>query len=197
MDINKKIVSREDLLLKKLLHFYSTPDYLKIFIKIVEQGTSISLRLLDFFSTSYSKHNRVYINLVDVHTDYKNRLSSYKKSCFDPFCRSQRIFVTCKNGNIREDSKRYDLDYVYIDDISKYIKRTDGIITTVGQLNFFQWCIEKNIFGYIIKNIENIHKYMEEVSSLKTTKNNSTTTTITNQNSNVHKTSIGMTITFG
>jgi hypothetical protein len=190
MDILKeKIISREDLLLKKLLKFYATPDYLKVFIKIVEQGTSISLRLLDFFSTSYTKHNRVYINLVDVHSDYKNRLSSYKKSCFDPFCRSQRIFVMCKNGDIRKDSKGYDLDYVYIDDISKFVKREDGIITTVGQLNFFQWCIEKNIFGYIIKNIDTIHKYMEDLSNAK----NKYTTV---KNNNVHKTSIGMTITF-
>ena len=74
---------------------------------------------MDWFVTNYSKkHNICYltknnknINFI-VYLDYKNQLKAYSKKQFDPFCRRERISFNDINNN--------------------------EIITTVGQLNFFQ-----------------------------------------------------------
>ena len=87
-----KLLSQEDVLIAKLLDFYSDVKNMSTFVGIVEQGTVISVRLLDWFSTNYSKFNKVYINTTDVHSDYKNKLDGYRKKSFDPFCRKKRIY---------------------------------------------------------------------------------------------------------
>lgn len=168
----KALVGPEDLLIETLLDFYSDPVRMSIFVSIVEQGTVISLRLLDWFSTNYSKFNKIYINKVDIHTDYKNKLNGYRKNLFDPFCRKQRIWVYCKssgsdglclrNAGSMGGNERYDLGYRYIDSPEEYYNRKEGIVTTIGQLNFFKWCMEKNVIGYIMNNISNIEKAMTD-----------------------------------
>lgn len=189
------IISPEELLIVKLLDYYSNPTNIDIFISIVEQGTSISLRLLDWFSTNYSKLNRIYINKIDVHTDYKNKLNGYKKKCFDPFCRKQRIFIyTEDNRKIRNSKSKepFKLSYKYIDDHEKFIPTDNGIVTTVGQLNFFKWCMEKNIIGYIVNNLNTIETSMTEM-SMNRKKQIDKKRKIPN---NVHKTIMRVTVKF-
>lgn len=163
-----KLLSQEDVLISKLLEFYSIPQNMMIFVGIVEQETVISLRLLDWFSTNYSKFNKIYIGSTDIHSDYKNKLDGYRKRSFDPFCRKKRIFVFCEDDNIRKPKgKKIDLKYKYIDNYEEYLSNTSGIVTTIGQLNFFMWCIEKGIINYIIQNIKHIEKSMSESYSKK------------------------------
>lgn len=157
-------LSKEEVLVNKLLHFYSVQKNLTMFISIVEQGTVISLRLLDWFSTNYSKFNRVYINKIDIHSDYKDQLKGYKKQFFDPFCRRQRIFLMFGKPDAS-------LSYLHIDNHEEYLNRKDGIVTTVGQLNFFRWCIERNIVGYILNNLKTIENSMLEISNSKKSDN--------------------------
>jgi hypothetical protein len=40
------------------------------------------------------------------------------------------------------------------------IRGRDAFVTTVGQLNFFRWALEKNIIPYISSNLEGIEKDM-------------------------------------
>ena len=150
------ILPREDVLLVKLLQFYSRPGNMKIFMDTMRHPVPMSLRLMDFFCTNYCRNNRIYIDDGDVHSDYKNRLTSFKKACFDPFCRNKRIFVSDKSGRSLDEA--VDLQYEHIDGIKD--DRSNGVVTTVGQLNFFKWCIEKNIFHYILDNIDDIHSYI-------------------------------------
>jgi hypothetical protein len=58
-----------------------------------------------------------------VHFNYKRELKAYSKKLFDPFCRRDRIMFEALNNT--------------------------PIMTTVGQLNFFRWFIEKKILDYI------------------------------------------------
>jgi len=182
-------LSKEELLIEKLVKFYSIPKNLKIFISIVEQGTLVSLRLLDWFSTNYSKYNRIYIGDIDVHSDYKDQLKGYKKAYFDPFCRRQRIFLMCKNGNIRKESGKLDLYCKKIDNYESYLGKPEGIVTTVGQLNFFKWCLEKNVINYIVNNLSKIEKSMLDVSSEKKMEKKP-------EKSNVYKTVMHVTVKF-
>lgn len=120
-----------------------TPDAIKNMLNIIDGESPISLRILDWFVTRYTKNIRVSLNIngdnVDVHVDYKAHLKSYKKKYFDPFRRS---FKT-----------RPKFDY-------KFKKTGQTICTTIGQLNFFSWAISSNIIKYVDTNYDNIIKEM-------------------------------------
>ena len=198
-ELFSKVGGKDDLLIQKLISFYSNPKYLNIFIKIVEQGTLISLRLLDWFSTNYSKYKRVYISNVDIHSDYKNQLKGYKKMYFDPFCRRGRILLMANNCNIRNPTinENVSLSYKPIVNHEKYMSEENGIITTVGQLNFFKWCIEKKIINYIIQNITTIEKSMFDMTSIKkSNKKENEVIKPTKPNGNVYKTIMHVTVKF-
>jgi hypothetical protein len=154
--LNKKmfsliqISSQEIMLLKTIDKFYENIKNINDFISIINCGlntTKISIRLIDYFVTKYSKKNKINYKLNDtnfiVHQSYRQQLKKYKKTNFDPFARGIRIPY-------------------YIND--------NWIITTIGQLNFFEWFISKNIMSYIIKNKEIIQYDMNLNKKLKTDK---------------------------
>jgi hypothetical protein len=189
-----KLLSQEEVLITKLLDFYSDVKNMSTFVDIVEQGTVISLRLLDWFSTNYSKFNKVYIKTTDVHSDYKNKLDGYRKKAFDPFCRKKRIYVYCNTDNIRKpQGEKLQLEYHHIDNYEEYLSKSEGIVTTIGQLNFFMWCIDKGIINYIIDNIKKIETSMSESYNRKPTGTDGKRKKIT---PTTHKTVMKFTISF-
>lgn len=143
---NHKIVNnvntKKDLLMESLTIFYRNKLNLDVFLPIINGESKISLRLLDWFVTNYSKKNNINyllkkknknINFI-VYLDYKAQLKAYSKKQFDPFCRRERISL------LDNDDKE--------------------IITTVGQLNFFRWAIDNKILSYINENFEYIEQDM-------------------------------------
>ncbi len=130
------ITNKEDLLMVKISEFFYNLQNIQIMIPIINGESDISLRIIDWFVTNYSKkYNTSYIynnERFNVYLNYKKQLKAYSKKQFDPFCRRYRIHF------------KYD--------------QNNSIITTVGQLNFFRWAIQCNIIEYIIKNI----KYIEQ-----------------------------------
>lgn len=148
--------SKQDVLMVSLSHFFSNKWRIQQMLKITEGRSPISLRDLDWFATNYSKklNTNYNIYLIDndkeimvldedplpigakhlrkffVHLDYKSQLKAYSKKQFDPFCRRRRIaFVDAESNQIE---------------------------TTVGQLNFFRWCIENHIIEYVERNLKTI-----------------------------------------
>jgi hypothetical protein len=127
-----------NLLFKSLIKYYKhNDDSLKELINIIKNDKDISLRIIDWFVTNFSKKNNIFYVVnnenFNVYYSYKTQLKSFSKKHFDPFCRRNRIMV--------------DL----------YDKKME---TTIGQLNFFKWAIENNIMDYIRKNYKNIEKDM-------------------------------------
>ena len=168
-----EIRGREDILIKDLLRDFSNPTYLNVFKKIVLDEKLISLRLLDCFATNYSKNKIVWINNIDIHEKYKQKLKSHTKKFFDPFCRRQRIIISGVDIDIQNDEEIQEvrdknefiqLQYKFIDYDKKLHKKKiqNGIVTTIGQLNFFKWCIEYNILNYILEHHKEIEIYMTE-----------------------------------
>jgi hypothetical protein len=101
-------------------------------MRIINGETKISLRIVDWFVTNFSKkyytvyeiaNNRDESTRFKVYNDYKLKLKAYSKRRFDPFCRWERITVPYDNEKFME--------------------------TTIGQLNFFKWAIENKIVDYI------------------------------------------------
>jgi len=140
----KRIInSKKDLLMESLTRTFSDEYNLQLILPIVSGKSKISLRILDWFVTNFSKKNNVrYViskegrpdsNFI-VYLDYKAQLKAYSKKQFDPFCRRERISLLDHND--------------------------EEIVTTVGQLNFFRWAIDNKIIDYINNNFTKIEKDM-------------------------------------
>jgi len=150
-----------DLLLSSLTNYYFKDDNMDKLLSILKNQHKISLRLIDWFITNFSKkYNTIYllykseggnkcldgeevISQFNVYNSYKSQLKAYSKKRFDPFCRRERIDFNCGEGIIT---------------------------TTVGQLNFFKWSINNNIIEYIKEHIHEIEDDMNN--SLKNIKDN-------------------------
>lgn len=143
-----RVTNKQDLLMSTLTLFYRNPDNLQKFLPIVQGKTRISLRLIDWFVTNYSKKENVMFPVEHtfggtrkasqfiVHTNYKSQLKAYSKRHFDPFCRGDNIRFCY------EDKK--------------------SILTTVGQLNFFRWIIVNGILEYMQSNLADIERDMTQ-----------------------------------
>lgn len=144
-DTGKDVDTKLSLLMKSLTEFYKNPVYIEQMKNIVDQNSVISLRILDWFITNYSKKNRVTINgkdkHMDVYQDYKLQLKSFSKKQFDPFCRKNKIL------------------FYYTDD--------DCVETSCGQLCFFRWCFEHNILDYVKNNLNDIEQDMKNSLKVK------------------------------
>ena len=138
----KLVSSKKDLLMKSLIIFFKQRDNLDQVIPIITGKSKISLRILDWFVTNYSKKNNIHYQITlnnkpknfIVYLDYKSQLKAYSKKAFDPFCRRERISFIDHDNN--------------------------ELITTVGQLNFFRWSIENEILNYIVENYDVIETDM-------------------------------------
>lgn len=112
---------------------------------LVNTETRVSLRVVDWLVTNYSKkHNVAYVftNPVDgerifnVYLEYKSQLKSFSKNMFDPFKRGARITFEDIHGHPFE--------------------------TTVGQLNFFRWALKYDVIGYALEHAREIEQDMTE-----------------------------------
>jgi len=148
--------TKEETLVNFLLNYYKTK--ITLFKDIIYQNTPLSLRLLDWLVTNYSKKYNIIYPLIssnetiyfNIYLDYKNQLKAYSKKFFDPFCRQKRLIINTHTFKWRE----YPCDNT-IDDISE-----NEIVTTVGQLNFFRWFIDNKILDYALNNIKLIDSDM-------------------------------------
>jgi hypothetical protein len=138
--------TQNDLLLHKVLRFYheNGGENMEKMLAVINGTTNISLRIMDWFVTNYSKKHYTVYDLegsgtppkrFKVYVDYKLKLRAYSKKRFDPFCRWERINVPHMGG-------------------------TTYIQTTLGQLNFFKWAIENQVLRYIHDNYSVIESDM-------------------------------------
>jgi hypothetical protein len=147
-DVDTKL----SLLMKSLTEFYTNELYIEQIKNIIDQNSVVSLRILDWFITNYSKKHRTIIfskkGSFDVYQNYKLQLKSFSKRQFDPFCRKNKIIF--------------------------YYNENDYIETSCGQLCFFRWCFENDILSFVKNNLSIIEQDMKN--SLKIKKANKETT---------------------
>ena len=154
-------IKQNDLLLNKLLEYYNKNNNMNKILCIINGESRISLRIVDWFSTNFSKKYYTVYNITNnitdsesnenvkrfkVYVDYKLNLKAYSKRRFDPFCRWERITVPYEND--------------------KFIQ------TTIGQLNFFKWALENRVIEYIENNYSDIEADMNNRNSTSKRKTN-------------------------
>jgi hypothetical protein len=168
-------MSGQGLLLSSInKYFKQNNSNLDDFIKILNGKSKISLRLLDWLVTHYSKKKNtiywidsqnIYYDIpsdieiakkckkINLYYEYRAQLKSYTKFYFDPFRRHNRI--------------------------TYFINDNDSIETTIGQLNFFRWIFMNKVLNYALNNIKDISIDMSLNS--KTKKKSKETTKLTKQ----------------
>lgn len=134
--------NRAQLLKKSLMDYYKAENNLEKFIDVIEKNTTYSLRVVEWFCNNYSKKNDIIYkvdgNDFNVYLSYKCQLDSYQKKQFDPFKRKHKGFET----------------------FALTVKKGKSFLTTVGQLNFFKWCISNKVLDYVEKHLKEIKEDM-------------------------------------
>ena len=147
------ITNSKDLLMLSLSKFYTKVIVNKI-INIINGQSKISLRLIDWFVTNYSKkYNTVVtkeknnnVTHFNVYLSYRSQLKAYSKQLFDPFRRRDRITF--------------------------FYEKDNHVETTIGQLNFFRWILQNDILEYINVNIKDIETDMIKIQKDNQSKKN-------------------------
>lgn len=153
MDIDKNVITLLDVRSTTIVMycwkwFLHEPDRCKILLAILERRAGFSLRLTDYFTTSYCKSHSLFVSVdnanVSLSSDYERHLSVYNKKAFDAFARRAKIEITLCGKTIN---------------------------TTVGQLNFFRWFISRGLHILIIDLQEQIEREMKSRTSHRITDN--------------------------
>jgi len=157
-------------LLQDITVWWDDEDRLhNILVPLLNQTYTLSLRIIDWCVTNYSKAFPVTIEttqgtLFNLYYSYKLQLRCHKRNSFDPFRRRNKIWF-------QSNGKEYH--------------------TTPAQLNFLKWVVENNILDYCQKNKKKIEDHMIEslkkskIVKKKTKQKRITLTKIKNQASNI------------
>lgn len=175
----KKTVNGQDLLMQSLTKFYTVKNNINRIVPIITSDSEISLRLIDWFVTNYSKKHHTIITRKDgnnivhlnVYESYRSQLKAYSKQLFDPFRRRDRISFVYDKDNKNGETK--------------------CVETTIGQLNFFRWILQIGILEHITANRDHIENDMVSTQKANQSKRNDAD----NIKTKVVKTENGKTIT--
>lgn len=148
------------LLLTSITHYFEKrPELKKCLADVVRGKSAVSLRVIDWFITHYTRtHNVIYwvddqkrrlvevfnpangnnLRKVHLYLDYRAQLRSYTKLNFDPFRRHNRISFV----------------------INPEATPTEVLETTVGQLNFFRWAFQNHLIEYICNHLAEVEDKM-------------------------------------
>jgi len=156
----RKIECKPELVISSLQRFYSNHPEIEKVLTYLNGEAPLSLRIIDWFVTKYSRKNfvRYPLNCQDflVYLSYKGQLKAYSKQYFDPNCRRERIMFK--------------------------IPGHEQFMTTIGKLNFFRWALESKILDYIEAHEEEIrtgyNSYLKETTQTQKRVKNETASSI-------------------
>lgn len=147
--VNGSFNEVDKIIINNVVAFYSRdPKYIKCLKSIINGESSMSIRVIDYFVTNYSKkYNISYRIKVDgaisefnVHSEYEDQLNGYSKLYLDPFCRQKKVIYAYESKD-----KSYAIT----------------LCSSIGQLYFFSWAIRYKILEYVRRHHEEIHRDMK------------------------------------
>lgn len=128
------IQTKEQWVLHRLERFYSNAPNLERIRPILSGTSKLSLRLIDWLVTNYAKKHDVAYKVNDRYVNVYLAYKSHLKAY------SKKMF---------DPFCRW-----------KHIK-FQGLDTTVGQLNFFEWAIQDGVLDFLETQYDDVHKDME------------------------------------
>lgn len=139
--IPPKLISR----LRQIQSFFDATVLSDTLIPISKGEYQVSLRLLDWLITNYSKKHRVIVTPINgvpisIYNSYKDNLKFYRRKCFDPFQRRERIYFRDLDGGM--------------------------LSTTVAQLNLFKWALTNAVIDFAKENKQIIEEDMVKTLSV-------------------------------
>ena len=141
---------KQNLLMNSLETFFKKEN-LDVIMPIINGQSKISLRVMDWFVTNYSKKNNIsylinkdgnIINSISdnqtgkefvVYPDYKLQLKGYQKKQFDPFVEGRVLIFTTMEINHCNHCR---------------------------SIKFFRWTIQNSVLTYISEHLEEIESDM-------------------------------------
>lgn len=147
-----KVENKQEILKRNLIKFYQNDGNMKKLHFFLTKDSDVSLREWDYLCTHYAKKNNIMYytdvggrKLINLNLEYRSQLKAYSKANFDPFKRHNRINIQCKYSASKE------------------------LETTCGQLCFFKFVIEKDMYDWLKKgkNLENLRKDMNDYTKNK------------------------------
>jgi hypothetical protein len=163
--VTSKLSNRQELLLGRLKVFYNSDNMTKL-LPIINGETKLSLRIIDWFVTNYTKKNNIILYnkkkklIHSTPKSPKNKLETKtKKSKYEYVNDQFNIFLNYK-GQLKAYSKKNFDPFCRRERINFYYTEDKFMTTTVGQLNFFKWALENKVIEYIKTHLEKIDKDM-------------------------------------
>ena len=156
--VTSSVSNKHDLIMRKVKRFFDKQENFEKLKPMLTQECKISLRVLDWSTTNWSKKHTVmletyrngYRENINMFLDYKANLKAFSKKSFDPFCRRERIMLQFECDT---EKKTY--------------------ISTTAQLNFMKWAIESGVLHYCKEHIEILEADMVKSLKVKTPNNES------------------------
>jgi hypothetical protein len=174
-----KVENKQDILNRNLKKFYANDTNMKKLVFMIGKDCDVSLREWDFLCTHYAKkHNVLYYNskkeLINLNLNYRSQLKAYSKAHFDPFKRHNRVTIPCKFTPDKE------------------------VETTCGQLCFFRFVIEKDMYEWLKKgkNLQDVRVDMTHYTKSKTSNTDDKKRTVSKNNKLVARHDVKITVFF-
>ena len=171
---SNNLTGKQFLLLIPLTKFFCDKKNNTKLRNILEGKSKLSLRLVDWFVTNYSKKNLVMYNLKKMQKKYSKtdeqeshdndsgiEEDEYFSDYFNVFGNYRAQLKALNKKNFDPFCRRSRIRFYYGKN------KEDFLITTVGQLNFFKWAIENYILEYVENNIEIIEEDMNNFTNHK------------------------------
>jgi hypothetical protein len=151
--IGSSVENKHELIMKRVKLFFDVPENFAKLLPILNQSSAVSLRVLDWSTTNWSRKRTVmlttrrngYEESINMFLDYKANLKAFSKRSFDPFCRRERIMLTF---DCDPDKKTF--------------------VSTVAQLNFMRWAVEAGVLDYCRDNLAELEQDMVRSLKVKT-----------------------------
>lgn len=156
MPIKDAVKSAEDRAryasIKRFFRSNCSKEDVQLMVDIINKEHDVSLRTVNWFGTKHvatmpSRYRTLpdgRREIYDPEITYGSRLKKYRKKGFDPF----------RRGNAFEWP--YDPD-----------DRSKTVVTTLCQLQFFQWIFEYELIDYIIENLNSLKEMMRKSEKTK------------------------------
>ena len=132
----------------------------QMFLDIINGKSKMSLRIIDWFITNYTKKFNIIYYIPKKKRSVKRRMSPknnyYESSHLDQASSVDRFIVYLRYRSQLKSYNKANFDPFCRNDRITGWGDDGDIVTTIGQLNFFRWAIENRVLEYINDNLEDI-----------------------------------------